>query len=127
MKAGASGFLLKSVPRDQLVNGVRVVARGEALLAPAPTRRLIEAFVRRPPPGAQAPEQLAALSPREIDVFRALARGRSNAEIASELYLSANTVRTHLRHIYAKLDAHSRSEAVTRARELGLIARAMRG
>ena len=122
MKAGASGFLLKDVPREQLVSGIRIVAAGEALLAPTITRRLIEHFVRRPPPGTTIPEALDALSERELDVLRLVARGLSNAEIASELYVSAATVKTHVAHILAKLDLRDRVQAVVAAYETGLIA-----
>ncbi len=87
MRAGASGFLLKDVPREQLVAGVRVVAGGESLLAPAITRRLIEAFVRLPPPGSGIPKALSSLTTREVEALRLLARGASNAEIAHTLVL----------------------------------------
>ena len=121
MKAGASGFLLKDVPREQLVAGIRIVAGGEALLAPAITRRLIEQFVRRPPPGAEAPPGLEELSQRELEVLRLVARGFSNAEIAKDLYLSEATVKTHVAHVLQKLRLRDRVQAVVQAYESGLV------
>jgi DNA-binding NarL/FixJ family response regulator len=120
MRAGASGFLLKDVPRDQLVTGVRTAARGDALLAPAITQRLIERFVRRPP-GTVVPEGLDELSERELEVFRLLARGLSNAEIAAELIVGEATVKTHVTHILQKLDLRDRVQAVVLAYESGLV------
>ncbi|MDX6426597.1 MAG: hypothetical protein QOD52_2002, partial [Gaiellaceae bacterium] len=97
MKAGASGFLLKDIPRSQLIEGIRTVAAGHALLAPAITRRLIEQFVRRPPASVRpAPPALEALTPREREVLELVARGRSNTEIATGLYVSEATVKTHV-------------------------------
>ena len=98
LRAGASGFLLKDAPADQLVTAIRVVAAGEALLAPSITRRLIEEFARRPPANAR-PAELAALSPRELEVLRLVARGLSNTEIAGELYVGDATVKTHVARI----------------------------
>jgi DNA-binding NarL/FixJ family response regulator len=121
MKAGASGFLLKDVPREQLVAGIRVVADGESLLAPAITRRMIEQFLRRPPPGAAVPPMLEELSDRELDVLRQLACGKSNAEIANVLYIGDATVKTHVAHILQKLDLRDRVQAVVFAYEAGLI------
>jgi DNA-binding NarL/FixJ family response regulator len=121
MKAGASGFLLKDVPREQLVAGIRIVAGGESLLAPAITRRLIEQFVRRPPPGTAAPLGLEELSGRELDVLRHLARGMSNAEIAKALVVGDSTVKTHVAHILQKLDLRDRVQAVVFAYETGLV------
>jgi DNA-binding NarL/FixJ family response regulator len=121
MKAGASGFLLKDVPREQLVAGIRVVAGGESLLAPAITRRLVEQFVRRPPPGTAVPPRLEELSDRELDVLRQLARGMSNAEIAKALYVGDATVKTHVAHILRKLDLRDRVQAVVFAYEAGLV------
>jgi DNA-binding NarL/FixJ family response regulator len=121
MRAGASGFLLKDVPRDQLVAGVRLAAEGEALLAPAVTRRLIEQFVRRPPPSTGVPEQLGALSARELDVARLVARGLANAEIAHELFLSVATVKSHVASILTKLDLRDRIQIVVLAYESGLV------
>ena len=99
MKAGASGFLLKDVPRDELANAIRTIARGDTLLAPAITRRLIEDFVRRPPPGQARPPALDELTDREIEVLTLIAQGRSNAEIAGDLHLSAATVKTHVTRV----------------------------
>jgi DNA-binding NarL/FixJ family response regulator len=120
LRAGASGFLLKDAPADQLVTAIRVVAAGEALLAPSITRRLIEEFAHRPTPNAQ-PEQLEALSPRELDVLRLVARGLSNAEIARELFLSGATVKTHVSRILHKLALRDRVQAVVLAYESGLL------
>ena len=121
MKAGASGFLLKDVPRDQLVAGVRLVARGEALLAPAITGRLIEEFVRRPPPETGVPAGLGELSERELEVLQLVARGLSNAEIASELVVSEATVKTHVGHVLQKLRLRDRVQAVILAYESGFV------
>jgi DNA-binding NarL/FixJ family response regulator len=121
MAAGASGFLLKTAPPVQLVDAVRTVAAGEALLAPTVTRRLIEEFVRRPPPGDQAPERLAALTDREREVMALIARGLSNGEIAERLYLSGATVKTHVNRILGKLDLRDRVQAVVLAYETGLV------
>jgi DNA-binding NarL/FixJ family response regulator len=121
MKAGASGFLLKDVPRDELVNAVRTVARGDALLAPAITRRLIEDYIRRPPPGAARPAAFAELTAREMEVLTLLAGGRSNAEIAAELYLSEGTIKTHVTRVLQKLGVRDRVQAVIAAYENGLV------
>jgi DNA-binding NarL/FixJ family response regulator len=120
VRAGASGFLLKDAPREQLVTAVRTVARGEALLAPAVTQRLIERFIRRPLPEAAA-EILAELSDRERDVLRLIARGRSNAEIATDLLIGEATVKTHVTHLLAKLGVRDRVQAVVFAYESGLV------
>lgn len=121
IRAGASGFLLKNVSPAHLVHAVRTVATGDALLDPAITRRLLDEFARRPAPGARAPERLADLTDRELDVLRRVARGLSNTEIAGELVLSAATVKTHVSNILAKLDLHDRVQAVVIAYETGLI------
>jgi DNA-binding NarL/FixJ family response regulator len=120
LKAGASGFLLKDASREQLVGAVRTVAAGEALLAPAITRRLIEDFCRGPEPGA-APEGAAALSERELEVLRLLARGLSNAEIAQRLFLGEATVKSHVAHVLAKLGLRDRVQTVVFAYESGLV------
>ena len=121
MRAGASGFLLKDSPRATLLHAVRTVADGSALLDPSLTRRLLEEWVKRPPQGAGVPEQLQKLTPRELDVFTALARGRSNAEIAAELVLSETTVKSHVAHLLAKLDLRDRIQAVVLGYECGLV------
>ncbi len=122
MKAGASGFLLKDVPRSQLVEGVRTVAAGDALLAPAITRRVIEQFVRRPPVSVRSlPASLEELTTRELEVFGLVARGRSNAEIAAALFVTEATVKTHVAHALAKLNLRDRVQAVVFAYESGLV------
>ena len=122
MRAGASGFLLKDIPRSQLIEGVRTVASGDALLAPAITRRLIEQFVRRPPASVRpSPPELEGLTAREREVLQLLAQGRSNAEIASALYVSEATVKTHVAHALTKLGLRDRVQAVVFAYESGLI------
>ena len=121
MKAGASGFLLKTAPPRQLVDGVRTVAAGDALLAPAITRRLVEQFVRRPPPGTAVPAALEELTDRELDVLRLLARARSNAEIAAELVVSEATVKSHVNRILGKLGLRDRAQAIVLAYETGLV------
>ena len=121
MKAGASGFLLKDATREQLAAGVRTVAGGDALLAPAVTRRLIEDFCSRPGPGAGQSEAVMRLSRRELEVLELLGRARSNAEIATELYLGETTVKSHVSRILAKLGLRDRIQAVVFAYETGLI------
>src|SRR5439155_7446919 len=122
LRAGASGFLLKYVPPEQLVEGIRAVASGDALLAPSVTRRVIEEFVRRPPGSARAvPPELGELTPREVEVLQLIARGRSNAEIATELFVSEATVKTHVAHVLTKLDRRDRVQAVVFAYESGLV------
>jgi DNA-binding NarL/FixJ family response regulator len=121
MRAGASGFLLKTVRPRQLATAVRDIAAGDALLAPDITRRLIEQFVHRPPPGTTSPPALGELTPREIDVLRLIARGLSNAEIAAALVVGETTVRTHVTRILAKLGVRDRVQAVVAAYETGLV------
>ena len=123
LKAGASGFLLKDVPRAQLVAAVRTVAAGDQLLSPSITRKLIEEFVRRGPRQAGIPAAVASLTERELDVLRHVARGCTNAEIAKELYLSEATVKTHVGHVLQKLDLRDRVQAVVLAYESGLVER----
>jgi DNA-binding NarL/FixJ family response regulator len=121
LRAGASGFLLKDVPRSTLIQAVRTVAAGDALLAPAITRRLIEQFVSQPPPTRALPRELDELTQREHDVLLRLARGRSNSEIGRELFLSEATVKTHVAHVLRKLALRDRVQAVVYAYETGLI------
>jgi DNA-binding NarL/FixJ family response regulator len=121
MKAGASGFLLKDARRDQLATAVRTVAAGQALLAPAITRRLIEDFCRGPAPGAAADTSAGHLSERELDVVRAVAEGLSNAEIAAKLYLSEATVKSHVARVLAKLDLRDRVQIAVYAYENGIV------
>jgi DNA-binding NarL/FixJ family response regulator len=120
LKAGASGFLLKDARREHLAAAVRTVADGGSLLAPAITRRLIEDYCRRPQPG-NLPEAAEALSERELDVLRRLARGRSNAEIAAELVLSEATVKSHVARILDKLGLRDRTQVIVFAYESGLV------
>jgi DNA-binding NarL/FixJ family response regulator len=125
LRAGASGFLLKDVPADQLVAGIRLVAQGDALLAPSVTRRLIEEFSRSSRGRAQRPAGLDELTPREVEVFKLLARGMSNAEIAGELIVSETTVKTHVARILMKLGVRDRVQAVVLAYEAGVVAPGM--
>jgi DNA-binding NarL/FixJ family response regulator len=122
LRAGASGFLLKDVPPEQLVAGIRAVASGDALLAPAVTRRVIEEFVRRPPASVRTlPPKLGDLTARELEVLKLIARGRSNAEIAKELFVSETTVKTHVAHVLMKLSLRDRVQGVVLAYECGLV------
>ena len=121
LRAGASGFLLKDVRPELLAEAVRVVADGDTLLAPAITQRLVQQYVRRIRPGSTRPAALDALTERELAVLRLLARGRSNGEIASELYLSETTVKTHVTHVFGKLGLRDRAQAVVMAYESGLV------
>jgi DNA-binding NarL/FixJ family response regulator len=118
VEAGASGFLLKDVAPDDLAHAVRVVARGDAMLAPALIRRLLERFAR---PGARAAPGPAELSEREAEVARLVSRGRSNAEIASELFLSEATVKTYVSRLLSKLDLRDRVQVAVWAYESGLV------
>jgi DNA-binding NarL/FixJ family response regulator len=121
LKAGASGFLLKHASRDQLTGGVRAVAAGETILAPAITRRLIEDFCNRPIPGAPAADAAGRLSERELGVVRLVAQGLSNAEIAARLYLSEATIKSHVARILAKLGLRDRVQVAVYAYEHGII------
>jgi DNA-binding NarL/FixJ family response regulator len=121
LRAGASGFLLKDTPPADLLAAIRVVAAGDALLAPRVTRRLIEEFARRPEPAVVAPAALVALTDREREVLALVARGLSNAEIAERLYVSAATAKTHVSRILAKLSARDRAQLVMLAYETGLV------
>jgi DNA-binding NarL/FixJ family response regulator len=119
LRAGASGFVLKDDPPEQLLAAIRIVAGGEALLSPAITKRVIEQFTRIPRPAP--PRQLDELTERELEVFRLIARGLSNAEIGRELYISDTTVKTHITHILQKLDLRDRVQAIVLAYETGLV------
>jgi DNA-binding NarL/FixJ family response regulator len=121
LRAGASGFLLKDTPPADLLAAIRVVAAGDALLAPRVTRRLIEEFARRPEPAVVAPAALVALTDREREVLALVARGLSNAEIAERLYVSAATAKTHVSRVLAKLRARDRAQLVMLAYETGLV------
>jgi DNA-binding NarL/FixJ family response regulator len=118
LRVGASGFVLKDDPPEQLLAAIRVVAGGEALLSPAITKRVIEKFTRIPRP--TPPRQVDELTERELDVFRLIARGLSNAEIGEQLHISDATVKTHITHILQKLDLRDRVQAVVLAYETGL-------
>jgi DNA-binding NarL/FixJ family response regulator len=121
LRAGASGFLLKDATAAELVHAVRVVAAGDALLAPAVTRRLIADFARQPRPGAPFPATLAALTHRESEVLRLIARGLSNTEISDTLVIAQQTTKTYVGRILAKLDLRDRAQAVVLAYETGLV------
>jgi DNA-binding NarL/FixJ family response regulator len=125
LRAGASGFLLKDAPAAELTRAVRVVAAGEALLAPSVTKRLIADFARRPRPGAAAPtgaaRQLGELTPREREVLTLVARGLSNAEISESLVIAEQTTKTHVGRILMKLRLRDRAQAVVLAYESGLV------
>jgi DNA-binding NarL/FixJ family response regulator len=122
VRAGASGFLLKDTPPEELVHAVRVVAAGEALLSPSVTRTLVEAFANGPAaPRVEPPPELSELTDREREVLLLMARGRSNAEIAGELYVSETTVKTHVGRVLMKLDLRDRVQAVVLAYESGLV------
>ena len=121
LRAGASGFLLKDAPADDLVAAVRIVAAGEALLAPTVTRRLIEEFARQPRRDQPRPDRLASLTTRELEVAKLIARGLSNAEIADTLVLAEQTVKTHVGRILAKLQLRDRAQVVVTAYESGLV------
>jgi DNA-binding NarL/FixJ family response regulator len=121
LSAGASGFLLKDVTPEQLVAAVRLVRAGDALLAPTITRRLVERFAQPESAAVVPPSDLAALTPRELEVLRELATGRSNAELAAHFQLSEATVKTHVARIMAKLHLRDRAQAVVLAYETGLV------
>jgi DNA-binding NarL/FixJ family response regulator len=122
LRAGASGFLLKDVPAEQLVDGIRVVAEGDALLAPSVTKWLIHEFSRGAVAQQSAPPELEELTPRELEVFKLIARGMSNAEIAAELIVSETTVKTHVARVLMKLGVRDRVQAVVLAYESGVVA-----
>jgi DNA-binding NarL/FixJ family response regulator len=121
LRAGASGFALKSRPLEELLAAIRVVASGEALLAPSVTRRLVARFAREPHGFEEAPQELADLTPREREVLVSIARGLSNSELAEHLHLSVPTVKTHIGRLLAKLGARDRAQLVIIAYESGLV------
>ena len=121
LRAGASGFLLKDASADELIRAVRVVAAGDALLAPSVTRTLIADYAKRPVRDRPKPERLRVLTPRETEVLKLIARGMSNTEIADTLVLAEQTVKTHVGRILGKLDLRDRAQAVVLAYETGLV------
>jgi DNA-binding NarL/FixJ family response regulator len=121
LRAGASGFLLKDVPAEQLVAGIRVIAAGEALLAPSVTRRLLEEFAQGAPARTEPAPGMSELTPRELEVLALMARGMSNAEIAADLVVSDTTVKTHVARVLMKLGLRDRIQAVVLAYETGLV------
>jgi DNA-binding NarL/FixJ family response regulator len=121
LSAGASGFLLKDAERGQILDGVRAVASGDRLLAPAITRRLIEEFVRRRPPAPGTPPELEDLTERELEVTQLVAHGLSNSEIADQLVVSTGTVKTHVAHVLQKTGLRDRIQLVVLAYESGLV------
>ncbi|MET0973236.1 MAG: response regulator transcription factor [Thermoleophilaceae bacterium] len=121
LRAGASGFLLKDVPAEQLVEGIRVVAQGDALLAPSVTKRLIHEFALSGRSQRRAPPAVDDLTPRELEVFTLIARGMSNAEIADDLVVSETTVKTHVARVLMKLGVRDRVQAVVLAYESGVV------
>jgi RNA polymerase sigma factor (sigma-70 family) len=121
LRAGASGFLLKDVPPEQLLSAVHVVARGDALLDPTITRSVIEEFARKPAVRRELAAKFEELTPREREVFALVARGLSNAEVAAELVVSEGTVKTHVAHLLLKLDLRDRVQAVIYAYESGVV------
>jgi DNA-binding NarL/FixJ family response regulator len=121
LRAGACGFLVKDIPDDQLAAGVRAAARGETLLAPSVTRRLIETYTRRPPGSQALPPGADELTAREREIWLLIARGLSNSEIAQQLIIGEATVKTHVARVLAKLGARDRVSAVVLAYEAGLV------
>jgi DNA-binding NarL/FixJ family response regulator len=121
LEAGASGFLLKDVKADVLADAIRTVHRGDALLAPSVTRRLVDSFVASRPRKPAGSAMVGMLTEREQDVLREIGRGLSNAEIAGALFVSEATVKTHVRHVFAKLELRDRAQAVIAAYEAGLV------
>jgi len=123
VRAGASGFLLKASPPEELVAAIRAAHAGNALVEPKMTKRLLDEFARRPdaPPAGHIPDRFADLTEREVDVLREMVRGASNAEIAERLYISETTVKTHVNHILSKLGVRDRIQAVVLAYDHGLV------
>ena len=120
LRAGASGFILKNAPPEDLIEAVRVVADGNALLAPSVTRRIINEFAQRTP-RKDLNEKLNSLTEREIEVMRLIAKGKTNSEIAADLFVGETTVKTHISNLFTKLDLRDRVQAVVYAYESGLI------
>lgn len=121
IKAGASGFMLKSAPPEQLIAAIHVVAAGEALLAPELTKRLLDDFTRRPPPGQATAPELEELTDRELEVLRLIAQGLTNHEIAETTHVSVSTVKTHINHLFRKARIRDRTHAVIFAYETALV------
>ena len=121
LAAGASAFLLKAAPPEDLIRAIRVVAEGDALLAPSVTRKLIEEFAKRPEPASRKPKELSSLTEREREVLREVAGGFTNNEIAQRLHVSETTVKTHVAHLLDKLGLRDRVQAVILAYEAGLV------
>ena len=121
LRAGASGFLLKDTPPEELARAVRIIAGGESLLAPSVTTRLVQELATKPAADATPPPELGILTDREMDVLKLMARGRSNAEIATELFVSETTVKTHVGRVLMKLHLRDRVQAVVLAYETGLV------
>jgi DNA-binding NarL/FixJ family response regulator len=121
IRAGASGFLLKDTPPSELLSAIRVIAGGDALLAPSVTRRLIAEFASRPASPVASSDELATLTDRELEVLKAVANGKSNAEIAQELHMSVATVKTHVSRILTKVDARDRTQLVVIAFQSGVV------
>jgi DNA-binding NarL/FixJ family response regulator len=121
LRAGASGFLLKDATAEELLHGIRIVAKGEALLAPSAVRRVVEAFAATAEPPAALRAQASELSPREIEVLRLVTRGYSNTEIGDELVISLDTVKSHIHALLGKLGLRDRAQAVVFAYESGLV------
>ena len=125
LRAGASGFLLKTTPPADLTAAIRASRSGTMLFAPSVTRRLVESYVNQPTPVDGVPERLSGLTARELDVFEAIARGLSNTEIGAQLYMGEATVKTHITRILAKLGLRDRVQAVVLAYDCGLMRRAL--
>ncbi|HEX4906597.1 MAG TPA: response regulator transcription factor [Acidimicrobiales bacterium] len=121
LRAGASGFLLKDTPPEELARAVRIIAGGESLLAPSVTTRLVQELATKPAADAKPPPELGILTDREMEVLKLMARGRSNAEIAAELFVSETTVKTHVGRVLMKLHLRDRVQAVVLAYESGLV------
>jgi DNA-binding NarL/FixJ family response regulator len=122
LRAGASGFLLKDVPADELVTAIRIIAEGDAVVAPSVTRRLLDRFASRlPAADSPTPAALRTLTERELQVLKLVAKGLSNSEIATELFVSETTVKTHIGHLFAKLQLRDRVQAAVLAYETGLV------